>query len=213
MGWSWHNYQLTYVIKDNHMIWIVMEKLMSVCESLAAIHCWQVYQWQFDNRLIAMKFEGSKLSYAQFSMTTMVEIIATRCIWLWTSTNSDFSESLKFISLCQQLLWSTHQYANLKISYIDIYPFYQLWVNMRCEVICTQAYTSCKLGLLPLIAINKGCLESWELLIESSHVQRKLMDSYVHKLMTTMCSSKLVIFAKISHSESWREKYFGLSQI
>jgi hypothetical protein len=39
------------------------------------------------------------------------------------------------------------------------------------------------------------------------------MDNYVHKLMTIMCSSNLVIFAKISHSESWREKYFGLSQI
>jgi hypothetical protein len=147
------------------------------------------------------------------SMTTMVEIIATRCIWLWTSTNLDFNESLKFISLCQQLLWSTHQYENLKIGYIDVYPFYQLWINMRCEVICTQAYTSCKLRVLPLIAINKGCLKSWDLLIESSHVQWKLMDDYVHKLMTTMCSNNLVIFAKISHSESWREKYFGLSQI
>jgi hypothetical protein len=129
-------------------------------EYLAAnIHCWQVYQYQFENRLIDMNFEGSKLSYAQFSMTIMVEIIATSCIWLWTSTNSDFNESLKFISICQQLLWSTHQYANMKISYINVYPFYQLWVNMRCEVICTQAYTSCKLRLLPLIAINKGCLE------------------------------------------------------
>jgi hypothetical protein len=153
-----------------------------------------------------MNFEGSKFSYAQFSMIAMIEISAISCIWLWTSTNSYLNESLKFISLCQQLLWSTHQCANMKISYIDVYPFYQLWVNLKCEVICTEVYTSCKLRLLPLIAINKGCLESWDLLIESSHVQWILMNDYVHKLMTSMCSSNLVIFAKISHSESWREK-------
>jgi hypothetical protein len=171
------------------MNWIAMEKLMSVYtwqwEYLAAnIHCWQVYQWQFENILIAMNFEGSKLSYAQFSMTAMIEIRATSYIWLWKSTNSDLNKSLKFISLCQQLLWSTHQCANLKISYIDVYSFYQLWVNLKCEVTCTKVYTSYKLRLLALIAMNKGCLESWDLFVESSHVQWILVDSYVNKLIT-----------------------------
>jgi hypothetical protein len=150
MGWSWHNYQLTYVIKDSHMIWIAMGKLMSVCtwqwESLAAnIHCWQVYQWQLKNRLIATNFEGSKLSYAQFSMTAMVEIIATRCIWLWTSTNSSFSEIFKFISLCQQLLWKHPPICKSENQLYWCISILSVMGKLRCQVICTQAYTSSKL--------------------------------------------------------------------
>jgi hypothetical protein len=163
------------VIKDSHMISITMEKLMSVCtwqwESLAVVHCWQVYQWQFENRLIAMNFEGSKLSYAQFSMTTMVEIIATRCIWLWTPTNLDFNESLKFISLCQQLFWEHPPIGKSEnqlywcISILSVMGKSEMWGHLhpsqhklQTKIIATYCYQQRLSRILRLIDREQPCI-------------------------------------------------------
>jgi hypothetical protein len=84
---------------------------------------------------------------------------------------------------------------------------YEMWGHLHPSLHKLQTKT------IATYCYQQRLFRTWDLLIESSHIQWKLMDDYVQKLMTTMWSSNLVIFAEISYSKSWREKYFGLSQI
>jgi hypothetical protein len=185
------------MIKDNHMIWIAMEKLMSVCtwqwESLAAIHCWQVYQWQFENRLIAMNFEGSQLSYAQFTYDNhgwdhchkvymIVDIYKFRFQWELKIYILMPTTSLEHPPICKyenQLYWC--------ISILSVMDKYEMWGHLhpslhklQTESIATYCYQQRLFKILRFIDREQPCtMETYGRLctqINDNYVQQQLGD-------------------------------------
>jgi hypothetical protein len=126
-------------------------------------------------------------------MTTMVEIIATRCIWLWTSTNSSFSEIFKFISLCQQLLWKHPPICKSEnqlywcISILSVMDKYEMWGHLhpslhklQTESIATYCYQQRLFKILRFINREQPCtMETYRWLctqINDNYVQQQLGD-------------------------------------
>jgi hypothetical protein len=197
MDWSWHNYELTYVIKDSHMIWIAMEKLMSVCtwqwESLAAnIHCWQVYQWQFENRLIDMNFEGSKLSYVQFShdwdqchkLYMIVDIYKFRSQWELKIYILMPTTSLEHPSMCKsenQLYWY--------ISILSVMGKSEMWGHLhsslhklQTKTIATYCYQQRLFRILRFIDREQPCtMDTY------GRLCTQIYDKYVQQQLGDIC--------------------------
>jgi hypothetical protein len=106
--------------------------------------------------------------------------------------------SLEHPPICKfenQLYWC--------ISILSVMGKYEMWGHLHPSLHKLQTKT------IVTYCYQQRLFRIWDLLIDNNHVQWKLMDDYVHKLMTSMCSNNLVIFAEISHLESWRENTLG----